>query len=157
MTVRGDPFIASLWEQAMRRETPKEAHGKYCYPRDGFWMEGAECKYLKKGRNATCGMGFFHGADCEKGYQLKCKSISESASQSPDKSINCVLRPKECEDYTIPLSLHYKMGFGFGHHVNSKGKNISKEKWEEEIKDRCKKCGFKGKLWDLLYGPYIDG
>ena len=157
MTVRGDPFIASLWEQAMRRETPKEAHGKYCYPPSGFWMDGAPCKHFAKGRAATCGMGFFHGADCKKGHLLNCESISESALQPTSKSTNVVHRPRDCRDYTIPLPLQYRMGFGFGQHVNSQGQKISKEKWKEEIRGRCERCGFRGKLWDLLRGPYIDG
>ena len=157
MSVRGDPEIARLWEQRMRREPPEEAHGKYCYPRDGRWVEGAKCRYIRKGKEAACRMGFFHGADCEKGYLLKCKSITKSMGQTTGESINYVLRPKECKDYTIPLPLQYKMGFGFGVYVSGRGEKISKEEWKEEIRGRCEKCGFRGELWDLLRGPYIDG
>ncbi len=142
-----------MWENAMRREAPKKEHGKYCYPQGGFWIYGARCEYLKKGKEAACQMGFFHGADCRKGHQLTCKSIVESVLQSPGESINCVFRPKECKDYTIPLSLQYEMGFSFGIYVNSRGKKLSdRDKWRKDIKDRCRKCGFKGSLWSLIYG-----
>ncbi|GAG30550.1 unnamed protein product [marine sediment metagenome] len=100
-----------LWAARKMMGIPKTKHGKYCFPPGGFWVYGAECKYIVITQRT--GMGFFRKATCLKNHEL-LKNI--------EGQTNVVHRPKKCDDYEISDCRLKDMTY-FGINVDKKGKN----------------------------------